>query len=480
MRWEHAQWRKLYVREEGSFAMLPLYARALAGELLKFCDDEGRIFIGKRDPADAVARITRAETGERRLLKQHLPALIDDGYLVHEGEHLRIRNLERAQEKKRGNAPSADDARPETAAAFERETDLARTNNERVRNEFRTNSERATNEPTTNSERESNELGTRNDSSARNHSGRSLTCTRARSVLNREEESSTEEISTSSASAGAHEAQASHPEPIVRLAQEPSDRTADAPNHVPAPQSPTLPPSRASNGQPDAVAAPSESQPTGPDFLAMANALAERGNSFARKMVDRGALGGTFTAAQRRKIEEMYAEYREGQANAVRAAAIRADQAPPTPRSGGAGLSDIERQALENWQRRWSREHRGETYPTTERDAMAIRKLAERATSRARVLGGNVSPDDVLSHYFARYLGLDDRRLVAERYPLCFLESRLPAIGEYEPPKARPATTTPPPAQAARERAPLKVPDGIIEEISAPRASGDALRARRL
>jgi hypothetical protein len=90
-------WRKLYCIERGSFAALPLYARALAAELLKFSDDDGRIWVGAGDPIPALARMTGAHQGDVRLLRKHIPELLADGYLIRDGEHIVIRNQARAQ-----------------------------------------------------------------------------------------------------------------------------------------------------------------------------------------------------------------------------------------------------------------------------------------------------------------------------------------------------------------------------------------------
>ena len=166
MRWEYSPWRKLYTREEGSFAMLPLYARALAAELLKFCDDQGRIYVGEREPWEAVARLAGAEAGERRLLRQHIPLLMKDQHIVLEGGYMRIRNFERAQEKRRGN-PARDEEQGEPVLRDEESTDApgttARTEHEsatsraRPENERSTSQQRAELDPRTNGARVSNE-----------------------------------------------------------------------------------------------------------------------------------------------------------------------------------------------------------------------------------------------------------------------------------------------------------------------------------
>jgi hypothetical protein len=101
IRWYHEKWRKLYVREEGSFAALPLFARALGGQLLKLADEQGRIRLGGRDAVSAVAFQSGADLSDRRLLRKLLPMLIHDGYLVEEPGVLRIRNFVPAQNKSR-------------------------------------------------------------------------------------------------------------------------------------------------------------------------------------------------------------------------------------------------------------------------------------------------------------------------------------------------------------------------------------------
>jgi hypothetical protein len=88
---------KLYTKEEGSFAQLPLYVRALAAMLLKLADETGRISLRGKDPCAAVAFQLGADQGDRRLLRKHIPALIADGYLVLEGGDLFVRNFTVAQ-----------------------------------------------------------------------------------------------------------------------------------------------------------------------------------------------------------------------------------------------------------------------------------------------------------------------------------------------------------------------------------------------
>jgi hypothetical protein len=97
LRWKHEGWRKLYVREEGSFALLPLYTRAFAGELLKICDSVGKIACMGKEAWKAIAWRLGATRGDRRLIKRDVGLLLKDGYLVLRPDgDLVIRNFLRA------------------------------------------------------------------------------------------------------------------------------------------------------------------------------------------------------------------------------------------------------------------------------------------------------------------------------------------------------------------------------------------------
>lgn len=79
-------WVKLWREERGSFAQLPLYTRALAAELLKVADEDGRIELGSRSPAEAICWLLGATRSDRRLLSRDVALLLDDGYLTHDEE----------------------------------------------------------------------------------------------------------------------------------------------------------------------------------------------------------------------------------------------------------------------------------------------------------------------------------------------------------------------------------------------------------
>jgi hypothetical protein len=129
-------WLRLYRREEGSFAQLPLYVRALAAEILKLTDDSGAIRIGRKEPWEAIAFALGATAGERRMLRRDVALLLDDGFLVRDGETLRAPNFPRFQ----GDDTGAKPARPEHEPSV---------NGERTENESSTNDARLVNEPST-------------------------------------------------------------------------------------------------------------------------------------------------------------------------------------------------------------------------------------------------------------------------------------------------------------------------------------------
>ena len=79
-------WVKLYRAERGAFAQLPFLTRCVAAEILKLTNDEGRIELGRRPPADAICFAMGAEKNERRAVRRHIELLLEDGYIVHDGE----------------------------------------------------------------------------------------------------------------------------------------------------------------------------------------------------------------------------------------------------------------------------------------------------------------------------------------------------------------------------------------------------------
>lgn len=136
-------WVRLYRDENGTFAMLPLFARALAKQLLLIADDDGLIELGGRDPVDAIARQLGADTSDRRLLKKYIPMLLEDGYLVAQGGDLVIRKLVERQTntKPTSNEVSTSNARVghESSASDERDDRESATSDARTRNEISRN-----------------------------------------------------------------------------------------------------------------------------------------------------------------------------------------------------------------------------------------------------------------------------------------------------------------------------------------------------
>lgn len=128
-------WFALWRRESGTFAQLPLLARAIFVEALKLTDDDGVIDIGRRSPVDALAWALGADRSDRRALVKYVPMLLADGCLVHEGTTLRAPSFARWQPAERSRkAPELTATEP-------------RSGHERATNEPRTGLDAVTNEP---------------------------------------------------------------------------------------------------------------------------------------------------------------------------------------------------------------------------------------------------------------------------------------------------------------------------------------------
>lgn len=135
-------WFKLHREERGSFAQLPLLARALFCEILKLTDDDGRIGLGGKEPWHAIAFALGADRSDRRALRKYVPMLLEDGCLVLEGDALVAPNWGRFQ----GVEPTQKPARKATTKP------------------------RTDHEPTTTVPRSGHEPVTKVELSARNHS----------------------------------------------------------------------------------------------------------------------------------------------------------------------------------------------------------------------------------------------------------------------------------------------------------------------
>jgi uncharacterized phage protein (TIGR02220 family) len=155
LRWKYETWRKLYVRETGSFAALSFYARCLARELLAMVDDEGLIHLKGRAPADAIAFQGGAATGDRRMLRRHVQELLEDGYIVHVGDTLAMPNFIPAQQ----GVDRVPDRSPKPTP---------------VEHEPGSNEDRTEHEPSTNRDRTEHEPGSKSDSSADDSNGTDL------------------------------------------------------------------------------------------------------------------------------------------------------------------------------------------------------------------------------------------------------------------------------------------------------------------
>lgn len=132
MKFKYETWRKLYAREEGSFARLPWFARAAAGMLLKICDEAGRIEVGDQKLADVVAFRMGATTGDRRMMHKLMPLLEVDRYIVRKGSYYVIRNFVAAQrnwsiDETVASQPPTPNESDASGERTERESDVSQT-----------------------------------------------------------------------------------------------------------------------------------------------------------------------------------------------------------------------------------------------------------------------------------------------------------------------------------------------------------------
>lgn len=91
-------WRKLKRIERTEHKLWPVLQRALRDHLLRLPDDlDGVIFRDSTRPLDDLIVALGTHRGERKVVRSVLERLMSDGYLVHDGHALRIRNFEREQ-----------------------------------------------------------------------------------------------------------------------------------------------------------------------------------------------------------------------------------------------------------------------------------------------------------------------------------------------------------------------------------------------
>jgi hypothetical protein len=103
MRWESEKWRKLYRRVDAAWARLPVLARGLGSELLKYADDDGRIPVREDEQTgEAVCCLMGARRAEWKAIEACVQALLDDGYIVREAGAILIRNFAKAQARSTG------------------------------------------------------------------------------------------------------------------------------------------------------------------------------------------------------------------------------------------------------------------------------------------------------------------------------------------------------------------------------------------
>lgn len=106
-------WRKLYRHPSSEWLALPLSVRGLGDELLRYTEDDGRIFVGTEDPVAALARRMGAHPSERKWFANALERLTQDGFCALVDGYLTIRNFVIAQS---AVTPSAERMRRHRAA----------------------------------------------------------------------------------------------------------------------------------------------------------------------------------------------------------------------------------------------------------------------------------------------------------------------------------------------------------------------------
>lgn len=151
-----AKWRKLWIEERGSFAQLPLRARSLFRELLILANDEGVIDCGQREPWQAVCWALGADRSDRRLVREVLPMLLEDGCLAVLDGDLVFPGWARFQAD--GQPPSSRRGRAskQPTPRSEPTTIEQRTDHDRAPTEHRTNHDGAPTEPRSSNESRAN------------------------------------------------------------------------------------------------------------------------------------------------------------------------------------------------------------------------------------------------------------------------------------------------------------------------------------
>jgi hypothetical protein len=176
VKFKYREWRRLYRDEEGEFAQLPWFARAAGAELLKPCDDAGRIHVGDlrpdETPALGLARVIAfrmgATRGDRRLMAQLFPLLFEEGYLVWKAPYVVVRNYVAAQRRwddEDEPPPPAGVPAPTPAGPAQPPPPAPRSDHDGA-----TTVQRSDHEATTTAQRQGNDSATKENVTPRNHS----------------------------------------------------------------------------------------------------------------------------------------------------------------------------------------------------------------------------------------------------------------------------------------------------------------------
>jgi len=94
------RWRKLYCNPSPSWLALSYSTRGLGYELLRLCDEAGRIECGRTPHFEMVALLAALQPRDRKSARLDFAALIADGFVRVEGTVIVIPNFTEAQEIK--------------------------------------------------------------------------------------------------------------------------------------------------------------------------------------------------------------------------------------------------------------------------------------------------------------------------------------------------------------------------------------------
>lgn len=113
MKWTNETFLRLYSRITAEWLLLPVSARGLFDELLKYASDDGRVSFLGASAGVGIARVVSAHPSETRRIEADVAALVRDGCVFVDGSALVIKNFPAAQ----GIVPMSREERSEERSA---------------------------------------------------------------------------------------------------------------------------------------------------------------------------------------------------------------------------------------------------------------------------------------------------------------------------------------------------------------------------